>query len=137
MPAEQHLFTYGTLLTGQRNAQLRAQPKVRPASIRGFCLYDLQPENYPALVASPNTKAEAVVWGECLSYSLRAWQQVLPLLDELEGLHDSPPLYSRQEVIIQLADGEQLTGQTYVYAQETRLTEAGAKLVQSGNWLAS
>lgn len=165
----QRVFVYGTLMTGERNAALTKHPTehltehhgdgdlnnskiLRPerqkAYVCGFCLYDLVPENYPALIR----KAGAVVWGELLSYDTyeaQEWASVLSALDDLEAVHTTPPLYTRHHVQVHISahTNPDNTNQTntspeqatflawvYIYARPKRLLQHGAHLLVDGNW---
>ncbi|MFC6661172.1 gamma-glutamylcyclotransferase family protein [Deinococcus multiflagellatus] len=100
------VFVYGTLMPGERNAHVAALGgpfRAQRAVLRGFALYHLSPEAYPALVPGP---PDAEVSGQLLSYTPEAWRAALPFLDDLEGLHDTPPLYTRQPVTLHLEGGE-------------------------------
>lgn len=128
------VFVYGTLRPGGRNAALAARfglPEARAATLSGFRLLHLSPENYPALVPG---EAGGRVHGEVLTYAPEVWAQVLPLLDALEGVGESPPLYHRQRVTVALAAGGSEEGWTYVYARAARLTHPGVTPVPSGDW---
>lgn len=128
------VFVYGTLRPGGRNAGLTARfgpPETRSAALPGFRLLHLSPEEYPALV--PGRPGERVR-GEVLTYPPEVWAQVLPLLDALEGVHDTPPLYHRQRVTAVLAAGDPEEVWTYVYADRARLTRPGAAAVPGGDW---
>ncbi len=131
-PAPPRVFVYGTLLPGERNAHVAARGfTARPATLRGFTLHHLHPEGYPALSPGP---ADAAVRGAVLTYDPRAWEAALPGLDDLEGLHDTPPLYTRQLASLQVDGGEALTAWVYVYARADRLRAPGASVVPSGDW---
>lgn len=133
------VFVYGTLRPGGRNAALTTRfgpPEVRAATLPGFRLLHLSPENYPALVPG---EPEERVRGEVLTYPPEVWARVLPLLDALEGVHASPPLYHRQRVRAAPVVGGPVPGRseevwTYVYADRARLTRPGAAAVPGGDW---
>ncbi|GGS05990.1 gamma-glutamylcyclotransferase family protein [Deinococcus sedimenti] len=123
------VFVYGTLLPGERNAHVAARGfTARPATLRGFTLHHLHPEGYPALSPGP---ADAAVRGAVLSYDPPEWEAALP---GLEGLHDSPPLYTRQLAPVTLDGGGELAVWVYVYARKDRLRAPGASVVPSGDW---
>ena len=111
------VFVYGTLMPGERNAHV-AGPSgafaAQPATLRGFTLLHLSPEGYPALVPGP---PESVAAGYALTYTPAAWRAALPHLDELEGLDEAPPLYTRQTVTLSTAGGGALEAWVYVYAR--------------------
>lgn len=130
------VFVYGTLMPGERNAHVAALGgpfRAQRAVLRGFALYHLSPEAYPALVPGP---PEAQVRGQLLSYTPEAWREALPFLDDLEGLHDTPPLYTRQLVTLHLEGGAQAPAWVYVYARTGRLGQPGAVAVPGGDWRA-
>ncbi|WP_027460472.1 gamma-glutamylcyclotransferase family protein [Deinococcus murrayi] len=134
-PFPPHVFVYGTLRPGERNAALTTRfgsPTVQRAILPAFQLFNLAPEGYPAIV--PGTAGQSVR-GEVLSYSPDVWRQLLPLLDALEGVEQTPPLYHRERVRVTLALGGAAEVWTYVYARAARLEQSGAVLVSSGDWL--
>ncbi|GGL14665.1 gamma-glutamylcyclotransferase family protein [Deinococcus radiotolerans] len=126
------VFVYGTLLPGERNAHVAARGfTAQAATLRGFTLHHLHPEGYPALTRGP---AHGAVRGAVLSYTPQAWAAALPGLDDLEGLHDTPPLYTRELAPLTLDGGEDVTAWVYVYARPDRLRQPGASVVPSGDW---
>ncbi|KEF33460.1 hypothetical protein RDMS_12330 [Deinococcus sp. RL] len=134
-PSPPRVFVYGTLRPGERNAALTTRfgpPTVQRATLPAFRLFHLMPEGYPAIV--PGDVGQGVR-GEVLSYSLEVWRQLLPLLDALEGVEETPPLYRRERVRVTLALGGAAEVWTYVYARAARLEQSGAVLVSSGDWL--
>lgn len=129
------VFVYGTLRPGGRNAALAARfgpPRARAATLPAFRLLHLSPENYPVIV--PGESGERV-YGEVLTYPPEVWARVLPLLDALEGVGETPPLYHRQRVKVTLAAGGAEEVWAYVYARTVRLTLPGAVPVPGGDWL--
>ncbi|MBZ9750498.1 gamma-glutamylcyclotransferase [Deinococcus sp. HMF7604] len=135
-PPPTRVFVYGTLMPGERNAHLTAAgvPQAQPATLRGFTLYHLHPEAYPALQAGP---AEAQVRGVLLTYGPDAWAAALPQLDELEGVGEQPPLYTREVATLQLDSGEEVAAWVYIYARPDRLAQPGAAPVAGGDWRAA
>lgn len=163
----QRVFVYGTLMTGERNAALTThlpahpteqrdvgdlgsarvlRPKRQRAYVSGFCLYDLVPEDYPALIRNTNS-ADTVVWGELLrydTYEAQEWLSVLSGLDDLEAVHALPPLYTRHRAQVHLPEcvnsectnSEQATllAWIYIYARPKRLQQRGARLLVDGDW---
>ena len=129
----QSVFVYGTLMPGeryQRVAHAAAAPLAQePAQLARHTLYDLRPEGYPALVPGDQSH---LVHGWVLHYG-DGWNAALPALDELEGLHLSPPLYRRTQVQVQTTQGPQ-TVWVYLYARLQRLSEPGAAVIVSGRW---
>lgn len=129
------VFVYGTLRPGGRNSALAARfgpPGAQAATLPAFRLFHLSPENYPVIV--PGEPGERV-HGELLTYPPEIWTRVLPLLDALEGVGETPPLYHRQRVNVTLTTGGAEEGWAYVYARTERLTLPGAVPVPGGDWL--
>ncbi|GHF39770.1 gamma-glutamylcyclotransferase (GGCT)/AIG2-like uncharacterized protein YtfP [Deinococcus metalli] len=129
------VFVYGTLMPGERNEHVARQGgtfRARPATLRGHRLIDLRPEAYPGVV--PGDAADAVS-GHVLTYDPAAWPHALPFLDALEGLDESPPLYTRKAVTVEV-DGHDEAAWVYVYARTDRLARAGAVSVPGGDWRA-
>lgn len=128
------VFVYGTLLPGERNAHIAAQGgefTVCPATLRGFRLFDLRPEGYPGIVPG---EAGDLIHGALLTYAPADWERALALLDELEGVDETPPVYSREQVRLTLANGEGVSAWVYVFALADRLRQTGAVLVPGGDW---
>ena len=128
------VFVYGTLLPGERNVQVAARGgpfTARPATLAGFRLFDLRPDGYPGIVPG---EAGDLVHGAALTYAPADWDRALTLLDELEGVAETPPLYTRQRVRLTLEGGEEVEGWTYVYALSERLGQVGATLLPGGDW---
>ena len=114
------VFVYGTLRGGDvRSHHLDGAEYLGTHAVEGYRLFDLGP--YPAVVPG-----EGRVVGEV--YEL-ATATHLQLLDEVEGLHQAPPLYRREE--IEVAGG---TAWIYVYA---RPLAPGARRIESGDWFAA
>ena len=127
------VFVYGTLMPGERNEHVARQGgafHARSATLRGYRLIDLRPEAYPGIVRGA---ADATVTGHVLTFGPAAWPRALPFLDALEGLHDTPPLYTREQVTVQV-DGDDVPAWVYVYARTDRLGQHGAVPVPGGNW---
>lgn len=129
------VFVYGTLMPGERNYPVAARGGAfvgTPATLRGFALYHLAPEGYPALW--PDVDA-APVHGHVLTYPEAHWPQALAHLDELEDVHASPPLYRRERVTVELG-GElpPLSAWVYVFARPERLAGQGARRLPAGVW---
>lgn len=128
------VFVYGTLLPGERNAHVATRGgafTAQAATLRGFRLYHLSPEAYPALRPGP---PDATVHGVVLTYAPGSWEAALPFLDDLEGLHETPPLYTRERVTLTLHTGEPAQAWVYVYARAARLDAPGAEPVLNGDW---
>lgn len=128
------VFVYGTLMPGERNAHVAATDgkfTSQPASLPGFRLLHLLPEAYPAVMAGAS---EDVVHGYALTYSAANWPTVLPYLDALEGLHEVPPLYTRNEVELRGENGEVIRSWVYLYARAERLRQPGVIPLPGGDW---
>ncbi|GGL75168.1 gamma-glutamylcyclotransferase [Deinococcus aerolatus] len=130
------VFVYGTLMPGERNAHVAAQGgafRAQPARLPGHRLLHLWPEAYPAVVPAGADAAQAVR-GYALTYAPADCPVALPFLDELEGVDEIPPLYTRQQVTLTLEGGETLAAWVYLYALEGRLTRPGVSAVAGGDW---
>lgn len=128
------VFVYGTLMPGERNepVALRGGPyAARPATLRGYQLFHLSPEGYPGLRPG---QPDDTVRGVALTYQAHDWPAALPFLDHLEGLHERPPLYTRERVQLNVPGEDPLDAWVYVYARPDRLTQPGAQAVPSGDW---
>ena len=128
------VFVYGTLMPGERNAHIAALGghfQARPAVLSGYRLLHLWPEAYPAVV--PGDGGEAVS-GFALTYAPADWPLALPFLDELDGVDETPPLYTREQVTLTLEGGETLPAGVYVYALAERLKSPGVIPVPGGDW---
>jgi gamma-glutamylcyclotransferase (GGCT)/AIG2-like uncharacterized protein YtfP len=123
----QSVFVYGTLKPGLRYyhvAQEAGAFRQQQAWIDGFELYHLSPENYPALRPGAGR-----VYGWRYQYSDIA--AALVRLDRLEGLHLSPPEYTRIQAQCQ-PDGQ--LAWVYIYHDPKRLERPGVSRVGSGDW---
>lgn len=132
------VFVYGTLMPGESNAKIAQTGGTFTAAracVSGFRLLHLSPEGYPAAIPA---QPQDILHGYALTYSPSRWVAALPFLDELEGVDETPPLYSRQQVTLLGPTGAP-TGQAnrawiYVYARAERLEQPGVTPVPSGNW---
>ena len=84
-------FVYGTLLPGQPNYYLwrEAIERVRPAVLPRSCLYDLG--CYPMLVDAPDGEVRGLV----VTIRPSSYRAAVALLDQLEGIGDSPIGHTR------------------------------------------
>ncbi|EYB67150.1 hypothetical protein DEIPH_ctg051orf0065 [Deinococcus phoenicis] len=128
------VFVYGTLMPGERNASVAAQGgrfEASAAHLAGFRLLHLTPEGYPGIL--PGDPGEEVR-GHALTYAAGDWAHALPLLDVLEGVHETPPLYRRERVTVTLEAGGRVPAWVYVYADAARLSRPGVWPVPRGDW---
>lgn len=122
------VFVYGTLKPELRYHYVAKQGGVfrkEEAYLEGFDLYHLEPENYPALV-----RGNGKVHGWCFIY--QDIKKALGFLDELEGLHLTPPEYERVEA---LAYPSQEKTWVYLFLKPERLKEKTATKLERGVWL--
>jgi gamma-glutamylcyclotransferase (GGCT)/AIG2-like uncharacterized protein YtfP len=125
-PSVTKVFVYGTLKPGGRYhhiAQGAGAFTSQKAYLENFVLYHLEPEGYPAIIPGHGT-----VYGYVFDYE--AIQEALLMLDKLEAIHDNPPEYTREQVVVQPQN--ELVW-VYVYSKLERLKTA--QLVESGDWL--
>lgn len=136
------VFVYGTLMPGERwekVARRGGDYTAQPATLGGVALADLRPEGYPALFAlSDLTAAEREAAPECVSgylytYTPQSWATAQLLLDDLEGLDLTPPLYRRERVTVQTAEGLR-PAWVYLYARTERRLAPGVTWLKSGRW---
>ncbi|ANE44440.1 gamma-glutamylcyclotransferase family protein [Deinococcus puniceus] len=128
------VFVYGTLMPGERNAGVAARGgtfKAQPATLRGYRLLHLTPEAYPAVIPGG---PETFVLGHALTYAPADWHAALPFLDALEGTEETPPLYTRERVELEVQGGQPLPAWVYLYARSDRLEQPGADAIASGDW---
>lgn len=135
------VFVYGTLMPGERNAHIAARGVAGqrvtfaavPATLPGFRLFHLSPEGYPGLVRG---RPEDRVRGWALTYAPADWERARPWLDALEGVEESPPLYTRDPVTLTLGAGAECAAWAYVYARPERLAGPGVLELPGGDWRA-
>jgi gamma-glutamylcyclotransferase (GGCT)/AIG2-like uncharacterized protein YtfP len=124
--ATNKVFVYGTLKPGGRYHHVAKEAGAftfEKAHLEHHIIYDLEPENYPAIVPG-----DGVVHGYVFSYD--DIDKALEMLDKLEAVHDSPPEYRREQVVAKPINE---TVWVYVYARGERLKTA--KQVETGEWL--
>ena len=122
-----HVFVYGTLKPGGRYhsvAQRGGRFTSQETFIEGFTLYHLEPEGYPAI-----TRGQGKVYGNVFTFE--NIEQALPLLDELEGCHWTPPEYERIKTTAYPLKEEVWA---YLYLDEERLAEPGVTRLENGLW---
>ncbi len=127
-----HLFVYGTLLSGiapPTLAQLMSRMTYQgPASVPGQ-LFDFG--IYPGAI--PDANANEVIHGEL--YSIEADPNVLAILDNYEGHFPDRPMHSlfrRTRVEATRSDGRLVTSWMYAWNREA----AGGKLIAGGDYRA-
>ena len=112
------LFVYGLLREGQQYGHvLDGCPRTGPFALNGFALYDLG--RYPGAVHGPGT----IIGDLCDVGS----ESVYSILDEIEGVHSQPPLYTRERVEV---NGEP----AWIYVYDRPVEDAPR--IRSGDWLA-
>lgn len=120
------VFVYGTLKPGGRYHHVAKEAGAftfEKAYLENFVIYDLEPENYPAIVSG-----EGVVHGYVFHYD--DIDKALLMLDRLEAIHDDSPEYTREQTLAQPMNE---TVWVYVYARAERLKIA--RQVENGEWL--
>lgn len=123
MANSERVFVYGTLMPGRASFPVAVRAGLHaahPAIVRGYRLYHLEPEGYPAVVPGPGE-----VHGVVLSLA-----GSLAELDALEAIDAMPPLYRRVRCV---PDGRPEVW-IYVYARPARLAEDGAHWLPEGRW---
>ena len=121
------VFVYGTLKPGERNHNIAKRGGTfisEEGSIQGFEIYQLLPENYPGV-----TLGNGIVHGWLLTYE--DIEYALQVLDELEGVHESPPLYER---ILVTVFPQKKKAWVYTYCNTERCKLQSAELITSGVW---
>ena len=124
------VFVYGTLKPGLRYHPLAHQAGAftqQEATLDGFDLYHLDPENYPALVRG---RGQVHGW----RYTFENIETAFEVLDRLEGLHLTPPEYERVQAVSQPGD---MAVWVYLYCDLRRLEQPSATLISSGVWTPS
>ncbi|GHG11556.1 hypothetical protein GCM10017783_24840 [Deinococcus piscis] len=126
-----HVFVYGTLKPGHRNAAWAsavAQPQAQPASIGSAELHHLG--RYPGLVFAETGEQ---VQGYLYTYPPAQLDAVLAKMDELEGYRGPQHpenLYTRELREVTLVDGTACMAWVYVYAQPL----PPESLIEDGRW---
>jgi len=111
------VFVYGLLRAGQSYGHvLDGLPRTGPHELEGFALYDLG--RYPGAVHAPG-----MVIGDLVEVGDGA---VLEILDEIEGVHAHPPLYTRERVTV---DG----APAWIYVYDRPVGDA--RRIRGGDWL--
>jgi gamma-glutamylcyclotransferase (GGCT)/AIG2-like uncharacterized protein YtfP len=126
MKSTNTVFVYGTLKPGGRYHHVAREAGIftfEKAYLENHIIYDLEPENYPAVIPGVG-----VVYGYVFTYD--DINKALVMLDRLEAIHEDPPEYKREQVMVQPM-GEMVW--VYIYARAERLKTA--KQVEDGEWL--
>ena len=113
------VFVYGTLITGERNADWARNARRQKAWTTGT-IYDTG-RSYPAFVKGGGTR----IAGEVLTVG----DEGLRLMDRLEGY---PRLYRREEIEATLADGGHVKAWVYIMND----LPPNAKVIEGGDWVA-
>jgi gamma-glutamylcyclotransferase (GGCT)/AIG2-like uncharacterized protein YtfP len=124
-----YLFVYGTLLNDvghQIIGSIAAKMQLGDHGQTSGALYDLG--EYPALVETGNIAD--VVKGEV--YIITDAQMVFDVLDEYEGVNDTPALYSRKLKPVTLSGGQVIDCWVYVYQQPV---EEYHLKIEGGNYI--
>ncbi|QGG48266.1 gamma-glutamylcyclotransferase, putative [Heliorestis convoluta] len=84
------LFTYGTLMVRKMMQDLLQKELAEPqqALLRGYRKYPSS-YGYPFIIADNSSDVKGILWGGLTDHDLK-------ILDDYEGIFDSPPLYFRQ-----------------------------------------
>ncbi|WP_110944755.1 gamma-glutamylcyclotransferase family protein [Streptomyces niger] len=131
-------FVYGTLRPGEANHAwaLRGRTAAeQPATVQGALLYD--GPGYPYAVRGP---ADAAVHGHLVTPAEDVYDEVLAVLDRLEGYTPGAPHndYDRVRCAAVLPDGTSVPAWVYLAAEPLagRLRAAGTP-IPGGDWLAT
>lgn len=118
-------FVYGTLKVGgyfSHGLNPFRKSSIR-ATIKGFNLYDLGA--FPGILPG-----DGEVFGELHEYD--EYDKVLAIMDHIEGYNGTEDsLYMREEVEVELEDGETETALVYVFNQED---PPEATKIKNGTW---
>ena len=114
----ERLFVYGLLRVGQAHGHVLDNcPRTGPYTLEGFALYNLG--RYPGAV-----RADSKIIGDICEIPSPA---LFVTLDEIEGVHHLPPLYTRERIVVA---GK--SAWIYVYDRPV----GDAPRIRSGDWLA-
>jgi len=94
-----HFFTYGTMKPGFLRAGVvdaTGPQGYQAALLAGFAMYDTG-WGYPGLVRT--RKATDLVHGVLYRYTPQAMGKALKVFDVIEGVDDSPPLFTRHQTV--------------------------------------
>ena len=133
----EHLFTYGTLRPGGRNADLlelglAAKPQYEAATAAGMAIYASRSGAFPYAVAHPALS----VHGTLVGFSATQWAAARPHLDALEGFDPRRPEhghYVRRRWSVRTGCGRQVLA--WVYLAGPRTLVDTDRLIPGGDWL--
>lgn len=122
------VFVYGTLRQGECRFGLDTLLSVLhdEAYLEGFDMLNFGGA-WPGLISGAGR-----IRGEVHLFS------TLDQLDGIEGFSESDPegsLFTRQEVSVSGADGEQLQATVYIFNDASKTARAQHKHIESGDWL--
>lgn len=121
------IFVYGTLMSGFRNPfaqQLHQNARFKGQGYFLGWLYDLG--SYPGAIHLADSVGR--VWGEV--WELHDFSQIIPSLDEYEGIHDLSPQYVRVRIPVFVSDAPALNCWTYLLCEPTETLV----LIPEGNY---
>ncbi|MGW0081429.1 gamma-glutamylcyclotransferase family protein [Streptomyces sp. NPDC003393] len=128
-------FVYGTLRPGERNHDVLLRGRTRteePARLTGAVLYE--GPGYPYAVEEPG----GVVRGELVTARLETYDELLTVLDRLEGYVAGDPrsLYERVErEVVREADETAVRAWVYVAGPVvTARLRDGGRVIEGGVW---
>ena len=115
------IFIYGTLRCGGRAHHLMDGAEfVGDGAIAGRLVHV---DQYPGLIHDARKRVKGELY--------RVNQDQLKELDRYEGCSESPPLYTRESVEVELENSEKLTAGVYLFQQ----LQAHHEAIESGDWL--
>ncbi len=134
-----HLFTYGTLQPGQRNAHLLTPfaSSHQRATCAGWQLWHLQaPHNYPAIIQG---QLEDIIHGTLFSFEESLTTDILRRCDHLEEFDPCDPeksLYLRQLTKVSVLNSPHpVDAHIYIWNPvHTQVLRSQHIQVQDGNW---
>jgi gamma-glutamylcyclotransferase (GGCT)/AIG2-like uncharacterized protein YtfP len=108
-----HIFTYGSLMFADVwEKVVRGKYRSGAAVATGHARFAIRGETYPGMVAASGQEVAGVVYFDVVAEDLAA-------LDAFEG-----EVYRRDAVTVQLASGETVDADTYIYLDAARLADA-------------
>ncbi|SMB81332.1 gamma-glutamylcyclotransferase [Deinococcus hopiensis] len=131
-----HFFTYGTMKPGFSRAGVVAATNplgYQRALLAGFAMYDTN-WGYPGLVRT--RKATDLVDGFIYRYTPQTMGKALKVFDVIEGVDDTPPLFTRHQTVAITSDPRDDQADlavpcwVYLIARST----AKMRLIKDGVW---